>query len=122
MTPLFFISPFRFFPFFQGSSKTGKLRSRALIVKRVLTQSNSGDLTAHVEHLYHHKEALGFSSESQALILLPGPQKKPIGITQAEVSCIWSRGPDIPWVSLALFSFQFCWVFYFVLSWGSSQG
>lgn len=63
--PFIFYISISFFPFFRGSSKTGKLGSRALIVKRVLTQSNSGDPAAPAEHLYHHKEALGFSSETQ---------------------------------------------------------
>lgn len=54
--------------------------------------------------------------------MLPGAQKKPIRITQAEVSCFWSGGPDIHWLSLAQFYFQFRWVFYSMLSWGSTQG
>jgi len=61
----------------------------------VLTQSNSGDLAAHAQDLYHHKEALGFSSETQALIPVPGSQKKPTGTMRAEVSCIRSESPDI---------------------------
>lgn len=38
------------------------------------------------------------------------------------MSCFWSGGPDIHWLSLALFYFQFCWVFYSMLSQGSTQG